>query len=100
LKEMDKHSIFAKKTSLREIPDFKSVFINPELTKFQRTREGKLREAGKKFKADTQGTKFLIRNGIMKVITNGNTKIFTINEDDEIIEIRASSPSVPNSTST
>jgi hypothetical protein len=98
LKEMDKYSILAKKAALREDPLFKNIFINPELTKLERTQEGKLREEGKKFRKDTPSTKFQIRNGVMKVTTNGKTKFYAVNEEDIVMEIQAPNNSAPKPT--
>jgi hypothetical protein len=65
----------------------RSIFINPELTKFERTRDGKLRAEGKKLKSANTDAKVQLRNGIMHVTIAGIVKQYTVNDDGFVTEM-------------
>jgi len=87
LRQKDKYAIFAEAMAARSKDFMKGIFINAELTKFERIRNGKLRETRRNLKKANQDTKMQIRNGTMKVTTNGQVKWYGINEDGVVAEI-------------
>jgi len=83
----DKHKIFANKKILGNNAQFKSIYINEELTYEQAKIEGILRRKAKLWKATNPTLKSTIRNGILTIELDKKTSRHKVNKDGEVENI-------------
>ena len=84
LRQRDKYKLFAAKKNLKNT----RIYIDDELTKHEASNQKKLRDTAKIWKATNKGLKTTVRNGRLKTLENGVTKIFAVNADGIVEEIR------------